>query len=265
MLNKLIVSILISCSFVFLSKQEAKAQWPWLDLNFDGYNGTAATIPSGAFISWHSVSPASFYTSTGNFGLTAPAYKFGNDSDYITTLNLPVIDSISFWIKGNGGPFSPQNELRFYFSPDSINYTLFYSIDSLPTTGTNISIPFTQIGGYLKIEYSKAPAGGNLAFDDFKMYSPIIIGLNEVSDDVKKVRIFPAPTTGIINILIPNGLGTPEVEVFDMLGNQMQLEELQRKDSGVFTLNLNKQNPGFYFIKIRYGNELITKRITLTE
>ncbi len=264
MLNKLIVSIIISCSFSFLNIQEARAQWLWLDLNFDGYNGTAATIPSGAFISWHSVSPASFYTSTGNFGLTAPAYKFGNDSDYITTLNLPVIDSISFWIKGNGGPFSPLNELRFYISPDSINYTLFYSIDSLPTTGTNISIPFTQIGGYLKIEYSKAPAGGNLAFDDFKLYSPIVIGINEISN-VKDIHIFPSPTTGLINIQSQSGSTTPVVEVYDMLGNKMQLDELQKKDSGLFTLNLNKQNPGFYFIKIRCGNAIVTKRITLTE
>lgn len=243
----------------------AKAQFAILDINFDNYAGTTATVPAGIFISWNSASPASFYSSTGNFGLTAPSYKFGNDSDYVVTKFMTNIDSVSFWMKGNGTPLSPANELRFYYSIDSLNYTLFHTIDSLPTTGTNyIFYPDPgQVVGNIKIEYGKAPAGGNLAFDDLIIYSSVVLGVEE---DINKneIRIYPSPSTGLINIRIPNG-STPVFEVFDMLGNKILHEELQRKDNGIFTLNLNNKNPGFYFIKIRYGNELITKRITLTE
>lgn len=264
MIKNIAIKIL-SCIILMLVWIPAKAQFPILDINFDNYAGTTATVPAGIFISWNSASPASFYTSTGNFGLAAPSYKFGNDSDYVVTKFMTNIDSVRFWMKGNGTPLSPANELRFYYSIDSLNYTLFHTIDSLPSTGTNyIFYPDpVQIAGNIKIEYGKAPAGGNLAFDDLVIYSSIAIGVEEELNK-NTISIFPSPSAGLVNIRIPNG-SVPQVEVFNMLGKKMQVEELQRKDKGIFTLNLNKQNPGFYFIKIRYGNELITKRITLTE
>src|SRR5690349_18663905 len=79
---------------------------------FDNYAGTLATVPQGWYISWNSTS--SFYTSAGNFGDSSPSYKFGNDSDFVVAPAYPMIDSVSFFVKGNGGPFSPLNELRIY-------------------------------------------------------------------------------------------------------------------------------------------------------
>src|SRR5688572_4703573 len=80
------------------------AQWNII-IDFDGYNGTIATVPPFTFISWNSVNPPSFYTSAGNFGVSAPSYKFGNDGDYIISKEVLDNDSISFWVKGNGTPF----------------------------------------------------------------------------------------------------------------------------------------------------------------
>ncbi len=245
----------------------ARAQFTILDINFENYAGTTGTVPADIFISWNSTSPTSFYNSTGNFGLAAPSYKFGNDSNYIVTKIMTNIDSISFWMKGNGTPLSPANELRFYYSIDSLNYTLFHTIDSLPSTGTNyIFYPDpNQIAGNIKIEYGKVPAGGNLAFDDLKIYSSIVIGVPQLSEGSNDVIVYPTPSTGILNIKTKPGAGIPDVEVYDMLGNKVDYGLVERKNSSEYYIDLSYKKRGFYFIKIRSGFEFVTRRITLTD
>ncbi len=238
---------------------------PILDVTFDGYAGTSATIPAGIYISWNSVSPASFYASAGNYGATAPSYKFGNDSNYIVTKLMSPIDSLSFWMKGNGAPYSVFNELRFYYSIDSITYVLFAAIDSLPTTGTNYTMLGNQVTGYIKIEYHKAPAGGNLAFDDLKIYSSIAIGLPAFSNVPEQILVYPTPTSGVLNIKTPLSSGFPEVEVYDMLGNAVDYGLVERKNNTEYYIDLSYKKRGFYFIKIRSGFDFVTRRITLTD
>jgi len=258
---KCLVMLLVS----MLIHLHANSQNLWLDVNFDGYNGMSATVPTGIYISWNSASPASFYSSAGNFGLSAPSYKFGNDSDYISTYNIVGIDSICFWMKGNGSPFSTLNELRFYYSQDSVNYTQFASIDSLPSSGTNFTLAVApQIYGFIKIEYAKAPAGGNLAFDDLKIYSPFSVG---VGDEIKSepISVFPTPTNGLINIKTAVTSELPRVEMFDLLGNKIAISTPERKAPGHFTLDISNRNKGFYFLKIRSGTQFTTSRITLVD
>jgi hypothetical protein len=124
----LILSITFSCLAGY-------AQNVIVDLNFDGYNGTIGSVPSGFYFSWNSTTSNSFYTSTGNFGVAAPSYKFGNDGDFIVTPMVSSADSLSFFSKGNGSPFSPLNELRIYHSTDSINWINDATITPLSASG----------------------------------------------------------------------------------------------------------------------------------
>ncbi len=264
MFKKLQIIILGSVLGLCLTTEKLNAQFPpfpWVDVNFDNYAGTPASVNPQIYISWNSVSPASFYTSAGNFGISAPAYKFGNDSDYITTFYVPQMDSISFWLKGNGGPFSPLNELRFYVSIDSINYSLITSIDSLPTTGTNISIPLNQIVGYIRIEYRKL-GGGNLAFDDLKIYSTTVIGLNEKPGE-DLLTVYPMPATDHIYLKFDSKLNSPQIEIFDMLGNVISNATVQKEKPGLYKVDLSRYRNGFYFVKIQSDGKLFTKRITI--
>jgi hypothetical protein len=242
----------------------AQSQNVVVDLNFDGYMGTAATVPAGFYFSWNNNTSNSFYTSTGNYGVAPPSYKFGNDGDFIVTPMVSAADSLSFWSKGNGSPFSPLNELRIYHSMDSVNWILDNTLVPLSASANMTSVPLNQLTGYFKFEYYKAPAGGNLAFDDLKIYSSQTVGVKDlVRDEI--ISVFPTPTSGLLNIRIQNsGVVVPDVEVYDMLGNKISSIYVEKKGRGLFAIDLSGKNNGFYFVKIRTSKQFVTRRITLS-
>jgi len=244
---------------------KVNGQTPVIDLNFDGYNGTVQTVPSGFYFSWNSNTSNSFYTSAGNFGAAAPSYKYGNDGDFIVTPKvLSPCDSLTFWSRGNGSPFSPLNELRIYHSADSINWVLDATLVPLSASGGSTTVPLNQVAGYFKIEYYKAPSGGNLAFDDLKIYSNVPIGLGSAPKE-DEIAVYPSPTSGLLNIRIGNSQAVaPVIEVFDMLGNKIKGVVVERKGKEQFAIDLTGKNRGFYFVRIKSGNTVVTKRITIT-
>jgi Secretion system C-terminal sorting domain len=262
-MKKQLLHISFICLLLLSSNQISTAQTAVVDLNFDGYAGTAQTVPAGYYFSWHSTSSPSFYSSAGNFGAAAPSYKFGNDSVFIVTPKVTSADSLSFWSRGNGSPFSPLNELRIYHSADSVNWTLDYTLVPLSASATTTSLPLNQVTGYFKFEYFKAPAGGNLAMDDLKIYSTVVNGVNDVVKD-DAISVFPTPTSGTLNIRLGNNQATIiSVELYDILGNQVKNIGIDRKGRGQVTIDLTGKSRGFYFVKIQTTNQYITKRITL--
>lgn len=257
-MKKIYVIVLVLSLFSICSK----AQNLVVSTGFDNYAGTLATVPAGWFISWNTAN--SFYTSAGNFGVSAPSYKFGNDSDFVVA---PVvqqgIDSVSFFARGNGTPFSPSNELQLFQSNDSINWILVTSIDSFPTTGTTTGVTLNG-NKYLKLLYKKQPAGGNLAFDDVKIYSNASTGIASVSG-ADLVKIFPSPSTGLFYVQYNSKLSSPQIEIFDILGNIVSHASIQNEKPGLFKVDLSGYRNGFYFVKIQSGSYLITKRITIID
>ena len=246
----------------FTSTSRILAQTASVVIDFDGYNGTVATVPPYTFISWNSVNPASFYTSAGNFGVNAPSYKFGNDGDYLISKEIIGNDSISFWVKGNGAPFSASNELRIYHSYDSTNWTLQLVMDSLPTTGTGYTFPISHFEGQYKFEYFKTPAGGNLAIDDINLCSNTVIGQSEIPFKVN-ATIYPSPTTGLLNIRLGGSIMNPKIEVYDNIGNKVNCDALVKNGDGLYSIDLSNQKKGFYFVRIQSGTEYFTQRISL--
>ena len=260
-----ILQTLTAIIFFLCLAATSRAQNIVASLNFDGYTGDVSTVPAGYYFSWNSTTSNSFYTSAGNYGLNPPSYKFGNDGDFIITPMLPAIDSITFFAKGNGSPFSPLNELRISHSTDSITWTTDTVLIPLASSGTNYSVPVNQSQGYFRFEYYKAPSGGNLAFDDLLMYSNQTVALAEPkAEDL--IVVFPTPSTGLIRlkILDPKEELT-KLEIFDLLGNLVTNVKVEQKSQGYFTVDLTGKNSGFYFLKIRTTGLFITKRITITE
>jgi hypothetical protein len=259
-MKKALLSFSLLLVSVLYIQNEVHAQSPVLELNFDGYAGTEATTPSGYYFSWHSVTSNSFYTSAGNYGASAPSYKFGNNGDFIVTPAVGGADSLTFWAKGNGSPYSPLNEIRVYHSIDSINWTLDATVVPLPSSGTTLSVPLSQVAGYLKLEYFKV--SGNLAFDDLKVYGTAT-GLTSPLKS-ESISVYPTPTTGPVNIRITNGSGPVSAEVFDMLGNLVNNIRLEKKNKGLYTIDLSGLSKGLYFVKIQTQNQFVTRRVALT-
>jgi len=257
---KFILLFSLSMNIFFVKAQNIVAS-----LNFDGYIGTVATVPAGYYISWNSTSTNSFYTSAGNFGINPPSYKFVNDGAFIITPYLPAIDSLTFFGKGNGSPFSPLNELRISHSTDSINWTSDTVLVSMSASGTIYSIPVNQSSGYFRFEYYKASGGGNLAFDDLLMYSNQPVSVNELkAEDL--INVYPTPSTGLIKLKISDpDEELTKIDVFDLLGNKVSNVKIEKKSQGFYTVDLTGKNTGFYFLKIQTTGLFITKRITLVE
>lgn len=155
-------------SFVLLFAKLGTAQITLLSQDFNSYDGDSANFLSGYYVSWNSPSggmpSASYYSSTGNFGIAPNSYKFGIDSATIITPYFGSgADRVSFWYKGNGTG-TGANVFYVYESADSITFTLLDSITSFPTTGTQRVLTNTSGTHYLKFVYHKVV--GNVAFDD---------------------------------------------------------------------------------------------------
>lgn len=259
-MKKTLLQFVLVLSSALIIAGNASAQLPVLELNFDGYTGTESTTPAGYYFSWHSTTSNSFYTSAGNFGAAPPSYKFGNNGDFIVTPVVSGADSLTFWAKGNGSPFSPLNEISIYHSADSLNWTLDATVVPLSASGTNYSVALSQVSGYLKIEFVKV--SGNLAFDDLKVYGTATGIQSSLRNE--SISIYPTPTNGPLNIKVANGSGPVSVEIFDMLGNQVKNVGLEKKTKNLYTIDLAGMNKGLYFVKIQTPNQFVTRRVTLT-
>ena len=242
----------------------AVSQTTVLYQDFTGYAGTVSTIPNGWDISWNSTSPASYYTSAGNFGASAPSYKFGNDGDYIVTELFSGGDTVSFWVKGNGSPFSSENVLTVSETPDNVNWMIVAAIDSLPISGTTISLPISVSTNRLRFQYMKFPAGGNLGFDDVRVTSSTPVGDQDLSI-TRNVIIYPTPTTGMLNLKFNYAPGLVlEVEVFDMIGNPLLNLKIEKRNPSHYLLDLSGKQPGYYFIRLKTPGFYTTRRISIT-
>jgi hypothetical protein len=254
------IKLTLAALLLTLNLNNAFSQAIAISTGFDNYAGTIATMPAGWYLSWNTSN--SFYTSSLNYGVSSPSYKFGNDSDFVATPGYPNMDSVSFFIRGNGAPFSPLNELQIWTSEDSVVWNMSTYLDNLPTTGTTRTVPLPSGTFYIKFLYRKATAGGNLAFDDVKIYSNAVIGVPEhlTADNIS---IYPTPTTGNVTVSTRQSFSTKtSVSVYDLLGNKIQAR-IRKVKSNQFAIDLSGQRQGFYFVRIQNDQSVVTKRITL--
>lgn len=79
------------------------------------------------------------------------------------------------------------------------------------------------------------------------------------------ISMYPMPTNGVLHITFNKAMSaTPEVLVYDMIGNLQDNLSLEREASGSFLINLSGKKPGFYFIKVMSEDGSFSRRITVT-
>lgn len=94
--------------------------------------------------------------------------------------------------------------------------------------------------------------------------SPITVdGTVDVSEptenELPTVRVFPNPTSGKVNLV---GATEAEVAFFDMFG---QLVFLEKISPGEASLDLGDLPTGIYFLKVKKGGLLVTKRLVVSK
>jgi hypothetical protein len=246
----------LSLALLILFSVSGFSQTTLLQTGFDGYNGTTASIPAGFTITWNT--SASFYITSGNYGVDTPSYKFGIDNATIIT---PVIsgipDSLSFWCKGQNT--SDSSALEIFESVDG-GATYFQStiLDTLPTTGTTITIPLNVYTTVVKFVYHKV--AGNVAFDDMRIFNNQPDAVREI--DKGAFSLFPNPSNGILNIHLNKISSSTKISVMNILG--VEVKSFLVNDANVNrALDLSSLDDGIYLIKIKSGNIESIKRFLL--
>jgi hypothetical protein len=230
--------------------------------DFTGYNGLLPTVAPGWYYSWNDTSSStkSFYTSVATCGIAPPAYKFVKDSVYIISPSFTAADSVSFWMKGNAGTVHDTNTFFVYTSADSSTWNLLWSMDSISTVATTVSLPLSSTDHYLKFYYGKYLSGFNVGLDDIKVFN-YSVGIRQV--DKPEFSIFPNPSKGLVNVdLNANQLRNASIIVSNILGNELKKVTLKKTDTN-YQLDLSEFQEGIYFVKVKSDSGENIQRIIL--
>ena len=151
-----------TCSVTVSNSQQATS----LNEGFDGVIGSSGSITSGLPIGWTFSSGMAVYTTTSNYGTSAPSIKMQASGNQITTptLSLPAQSNLSFWIKGQGTNAISHLYVEKY---DGTSWVTIADIAALPTNATTKTYVLAQNTKQVRFTYTKNV--GNLALDDIKI------------------------------------------------------------------------------------------------
>ncbi|NCB83940.1 MAG: hypothetical protein EOM44_05505 [Bacteroidia bacterium] len=157
----------------FTATWEAVTNATEYELNVYTKAGTATGEPFDAAptapTDWQFTGISSYTSSsTGYYGLTAPSVKFDTSNDMIVT---PVYNSIpskiSFWYRG-----ASTDATSALLVEGTANGTTWTSIDNInPLSTSGVVKEYSNIANYNQFRFTYTKGAGNLAFDDFTVYS----------------------------------------------------------------------------------------------
>lgn len=165
---------------------------------------------------------------------------------------------------GVGSNYNAVNALNFrdnYDSPADL-------LGNLTTTHNNINLE--EAGIYSLVVQTEDNSGNvsneyTLTVDVRHSYEVKSASINDISiDDL--LNVAPNPTSGILNI----NVNLPENEeinlaIFNALGQQVVLVENGAISNNKYTVNLNNQSNGIYYVKMNVKGSIVTKKIILNK
>ena len=112
---------------------------------------------------------------------------------------------------------------------------------------------------YIKIVYDKV--GGNIAFDDFAVYSGTFVG-TIASPKNLNFDIYPNPSSnGYFNIKADGNANNVQLAVYDILGKEVLKRPLDLP--GKFLLDLTEMPKGLYLLNIKTENKNEVRKIKI--
>ena len=135
-----------------------------------------------------------------------------------------------------------------------------FAYDAGTDNGMNYnSADSNNTGGMITSLVNVAPFGseriGYITID----FQSATLGLDEES--LEQLKLYPNPSSGLINISVPDSNLFKDVVVYDVLGKSVfESRSIQNNDA----LDLRHLNKGIYLLKIRFENDLVkTKKIII--
>jgi PKD repeat protein len=243
-------------------------------VNFTDYSSGNITswnwnFPGGTPSSSTQQNPSITYNITGIYDVTLTISN-GSDSqtltqeDYITVNTVPEVPEMP---EGNIWPDShPESEYEYTTLPISNAESYEWvaepvdAIETLDNNGTSCIIDFTDYWmGDVKLKVQAINECGVSGFSDELTLFVTWEAIQETHEN--NIMISPNPSNGLVNITFPEIINDQvEVRVLNYLGKIVYEEKISVNETSLsFDLNLERVDPGIYFIVI------IEKQIILTE
>lgn len=180
-------------------------------------------------------------------GIFESRFTGANGCDSVVTLDLQVI-KFSEEIVVNGDVLSTKAVADKYQWLECPNYLAIQG-------ATSAEFSAVKEGSYsIKME-KEGCVDTSICY--FKSNSPATGFAQQITENVK---IYPNPAKNIVNIKIP-GNETAEMMVYNTQG---QLIDVVRIDPNLnYQYDINGRLPGYYLLKIKYGQEQITQRLII--
>jgi uncharacterized delta-60 repeat protein len=139
------------------------------------------------------------------------------------------------WSWGDGNTSTGATPSHTYSSPG------FYNICLTVTDANNCVSTYCDSSTYIFHATS-----GNAVIYISVVQGPLTVGMNETLTE-KRVRIFPNPTSSLLTI---RNVSSPVVEIFNLLGQQLDGVEMINLQNEEMSLDVSKLKSGIYLLRI---------------
>lgn len=95
--------------------------------------------------------------------------------------------------------------------------------------------------------------GSGELFGQFSFGADCTLGIND--NALSQILLFPNPTTGIINIQVPNGLEIKSAVLYDVLGKAVTSPIVNNQ------INISQLSKGIYILNLETSEGILTKKI----
>ena len=143
-----------------------------------------------------------------------------------------------------------------------------YSFGNLPDGNYEIMIDipgYTQTSTYSFTVNSSSTDMDDLDFliDDNEIFTSGFMGLPVL--EKQDLAIYPNPTTGMFNIVLPENLKNFEVSVYNCVGAKVWGESVENNFASVFAGDLSAMSKGIYIVRVVGENTVSETRIVKSE
>lgn len=217
---------------------------------YDNPGLTGPPVNTGTNYSLPATATVTFYVQAINAASNCPSV----DAQVTGTLSIPASPNFTFSPVGQTGTIDFTNTVTGAF--DSLRW-LFGDGDSSNVLNPShtYATPGTKLVQLTAYE-------GSCSSDTSIAVVVVISGINELSWD-KAIKVFPNPSEGAFEIMIPQVNGQVTIQITNAKGEQVYFEQLQADGAINPRIGLQGVAAGSYLIRITSGEMEAVKRITI--
>src|SRR5690554_926671 len=194
------------------------------------------------------------YTASNNTAMHTIVGGAANGCDSIVTLNLTVDTEVS---AGNDNAITvckgEQVDLDTLLSADADAGGTWYNSMNTPLASSVILSSFTA-GNY---DYTYEVVGSGACPDQTAVITVTVDGgcTADVNEEILgNISVYPNPTTSVLNIVNPSNTSSLRIEMLDMKGRVVMVENSALNNATEATLTIDHLEKGIYTLRV-YNNE----------